>query len=136
MTKEKLNQLSWLKLEIEELSNRIRKIEHALSGRTTRIDSMPWIGGSKDIIGDLVPQLGDLRGILLESRARAMVECTRLQTFITEIEDSQIRLIFTLRYLDNLSWHQVAWRLGGNTADSVRMMHNRYLARLEEEQQR
>jgi len=130
MTKENLTQLSWLKLEIEELATRIRKIELALSGRSARIDSMPWLGGPKDLIGDLVPQLSDLRDHLAKSRARAMDECSKLQAFIAEIDDSQIRLIFTLRYLDNLSWHQVAWRLGGNTADSVRMVHNRYLARL------
>ena len=131
MTKERLSQLIWLKLEIEELSNRVRKIENALSGRTSRIDSMPWLGGSKDIVGDLIPELGALTDKLLQSRKRAVEEFEVLQTFINEIDDSQVRLIFTMRYLDGYSWHQVAWRLGGNTADSVRMVHNRYLARLE-----
>jgi len=131
MTKERLSQLIWLKLEIEELSNRVRKIENALSGRTSRIDSMPWLGGSKDIVGDLIPELGALTDKLLQSRKRAVEEFAVLQTFINEIDDSQVRLIFTMRYLDGYSWHQVAWRLGGNTADSVRMVHNRYLARLE-----
>lgn len=131
MTKERLAQLSWLKLEIEELNGRIRRIEHALSGRTARIDGMTWIGGQKDLVGDLVPQLGDLKNQLARSRETAMAEYGLLQAFIAQIDDSQIRLIFTLRYMDGLSWHQVAWRLGGNTADSVRMIHNRYLARLE-----
>ena len=131
MTKERLSQLIWLKLEIEELSNRVRKIENALSGRTSRIDSMPWLGGAKDIVGDLIPELSTLTDKLLQSRKRAMEEFAVLQTFIDQIDDSQVRLIFTMRYLDGYSWHQVAWRLGGNTADSVRMVHNRYLARLE-----
>ena len=130
MTKERLSQLSWLKLEIEELSARARKIEGALSGRTSRIDSMPWLGGSKDIVGDLMPELSGLMDKLLHCRKRAMDEFTVLQAFISQIDDSQVRLIFTMRYLDGYSWHQVAWRLGGNTADSVRMIHNRYLARL------
>ena len=131
MTKERLSQLIWLKLEIEELSNRVRKIESALSGRTSRIDSMPWLGGPKDIVGELIPELGALTDKLLKSRKRAMEEFAVLQTFIDQIDDSQVRLIFTMRYLHGYSWHQVAWRLGGNTADSVRMVHNRYLARLD-----
>lgn len=132
MTKERLSQLSWLKLEIEELSTRARKIESALSGRTSRIDSMPWLGGTKDIVGDLMPELSSLMDKLLHCRKRAMDEFTILQTFINQIDDSQVRLIFTMRYLDGYSWHKVAWRLGGNTADSVRMVHNRYLARLDQ----
>ena len=133
MTKEKLSQLSWLKLEIEELVTRIRRIESALSGKTSRIDGMPWLGGSKDFLGDLTPQLCDLKDRLAKNRSAAMAEYTSLQAFIENIDDSQVRLIFTLRYLDGLSWHQVAWRLGGNTSDSVRMAHNRYLAKLESE---
>jgi len=129
MTKERLNQLSWLKTEIEVLTNRIRKIENALSGRTSRVDGMSWLGGQRDLVGDLVPQLSDLRDQLSASRNTAMAECTQLQQFIAGISDSHIRLIFILRYMDGLNWHQVAWRLGGNTPDSVRMIHNRYLAR-------
>ena len=131
MTKERLSQLSWLKLEIEELSGRVRRIESALSGRAARIDGMSWLGSARNFAGDMAPQLCDLKDQLVGLRNTAMAQYTDLQTFIAEIGDSQTRLIFTLRYVDNLSWHQVAWRLGGNTSDSVRMIHNRYLAKLE-----
>ena len=131
MTKKRLCQLGWLKLEIDELSNRIHRIESALSGRTSRVDGMSWMGGSKDFLGDLAPQLCDLRDQLNKLRHNAMESYAELQTFIAQIDDSQTRLIFTLRYVDSLSWHQVAWRLGGNTSDSVRMTHNRYLERLD-----
>ena len=132
MTKERLSQLAWLKLEIEELANRIRRIESALSGRANRIDGMSWLGGARDFVGDLAPQLCDLKDQLTGIRSTAMSEYAELQAFIAKIDDSQVRLIFTLRYVDGLSWHQVAWRLGGNTSDSVRMAHNRYLAKLPE----
>jgi len=131
MTKERLSQLSWLKLEIEELTNRIRRMESALSGRTSRIDGMSWLGSTKDFVGDRAAELCDMKDELAKLRSAAMTELTALQSFIGEIDDSQVRLIFTLRYVDGHSWHQVAWRLGGNTSDSVRMAHNRYLARLE-----
>ena len=130
MTKERLNQFAWLKVEIEELTNRIHRIESALSGRASRIDGMSWLGGTKDFVGDLIPQLCDLKSQLTTSRSTALDEYAELQAFIASIDDSQIRLIFTLRYIEDLSWHQVAWRLGGNTSDSVRMTHNRYLAKL------
>ncbi|MCL2588464.1 MAG: hypothetical protein FWD84_03545 [Oscillospiraceae bacterium] len=130
MTKERLGQLSWLKLEIEELTSRIRRMESALSGRATRIDGMSWLGRAKEFTNDLAPQLCDLKDQLTLIRESALSEYTVLQAFIAEIEDSQTRLIFTLRYVNGLSWHQVAWKLGGNTSDSVRMIHNRYLVKI------
>ncbi|MCL2568001.1 MAG: hypothetical protein FWE12_00985 [Oscillospiraceae bacterium] len=133
MTKEQLGQLGWLRLEIEELTNRIHRIESALSGRASRIDGMSWLGARKNFAGDLAPELCDLKDQLVEIRGVAIAEYTELQAFIATIDDSQVRLIFTLRYIDGLSWHQVAWRLGGNTSDSVRMTHNRYLAKLPSE---
>lgn len=135
MTKEQLCQLGWLKTEIEDLSYRIRRIENALAGKTLRIDGMSWLGNSRHFSEELAPQLCDLKEKLEEKKRIAVAEYMKIQAFIADIEESYIRLIFTMRYLDGLSWHQVAWRIGGNTADSVRMMHNRYLARLPKEDQ-
>lgn len=132
MTKEQLCQFSWLKLEIEDLTYRIRKIENILHGGASRFDSMPWLGEKKDTLGNFLPQLVDLQDSLQSRRAQALLEIKRLEQFIQSIDDSQLRQIFTLRYIDNLSWHQVAWRLGGNTADSARMSHNRFLQKLNE----
>ena len=128
MTREKLGQLSWLRLEMEDLENRIMKLEEILTGRTSRIDGMPWLNGKKDLTGDMVAQIADLREQYEERKIIALRELKRIEEFIAQIADSQMRLLFTLRYIDNLSWHQVAWKIGGNnTADSVRMVHNRYL---------
>ena len=50
--------------------------------------------------------------------------------YINDIDDSLVRQIFTLRYINGLEWRQVAVSIGGNnTADSVRMIHNRFLER-------
>jgi len=42
-----------------------------------------------------------------------------LERYIAGIDDSLIQQIFTLRFINRLSWQQVANRIGGgNTADS------------------
>ena len=49
---------------------------------------------------------------------------------IYAVKDSQVRLILLLRYVDGMSWRNIAARVGGgNTSDSVRMMHNRFLSK-------
>lgn len=49
---------------------------------------------------------------------------------IYAVKDSQVRLILLLRYVDGMSWRNIAARVGGgNTSDSVRMIHNRFLSK-------
>ena len=50
--------------------------------------------------------------------------------YTNNIDDSLIRQIISLKYVDGLTWEQVAASIGGgNTADGVRMIHNRFLGK-------
>lgn len=61
---------------------------------------------------------------------RHFYELNRLNRFINTIDDSQMRMIFSLRYINGLNWLQIAFSIGGgNTADSVRKAHDRFLVR-------
>ena len=66
---------------------------------------------------------------LIELKVRqSVIEYNRLNRYIAGIEDAQMRMILSLRYVNGLSWQQVAVNIGGgNTADGVRMMVDRYL---------
>lgn len=135
MNKADLQQLYWLRIEIEELSMRIRKLESALTGGISKLNGMPRAPGISDRIGEFVPEIVRLREMARSRLAEAVEELEKLEEFIGSIEDAQIRTVFRLRYVNCLSWQQVAVRLGGNTSDSVRMMHNRFLQRLKKENQ-
>lgn len=51
-----------------------------------------------------------------------------VEEYIQSIEDSRIRRIMRYRYLDNLTWQQVAHRMGKNhTAEGCRSAHDRFL---------
>lgn len=53
---------------------------------------------------------------------------TETEEYINNITDSRIRRIFRYRYVDNLSWIQVAHRMGGkHTPDSCRKTHDRFI---------
>lgn len=54
-------------------------------------------------------------------------EYEELTAWIDGIEDSFVRSIMRMRYFEGLEWSQIAHRIGGNTPDSVRMTHNRFL---------
>ena len=51
-----------------------------------------------------------------------------VQVFINGIEDSHIRRIVSMRYIDGLTWRQIAIRIGGgNSEDAVRKTVERFL---------
>lgn len=64
--------------------------------------------------------------------------CTKLRdkvkAFINSIDDSLTRQVFHYRYSKCMHWQQVAYMIGGgNTADSVRKIAERYLKCVEKE---
>ena len=53
---------------------------------------------------------------------------SEIEEYINSIDDSQMRRMIKYKYIEELSWQQVAERMGGgNTADGCRMAVDRYL---------
>lgn len=68
-------------------------------------------------------------GILNMLEFEIVAQTTAVEEFIHDIKDSYMRMLIRYRVLDNLSWGQVAAKMGGNnTEDSVRMAFNRYFS--------
>lgn len=76
----------------------------------------------------------------LEELEEGLLELTiQVDEYIETIEKSELRMIFRLYYIDDLTWYQVALRMNQNfpkrkvkyTEDNCRMRHNRFLEKLE-----
>lgn len=65
--------------------------------------------------------------IYARRRAALEQELCVLTEYIDSIPDSTLRQIFTLRYIDRLTWQQVSIRLDAECEDTLRIRHNRYL---------
>ena len=89
---------------------------------------MPSGGGISDKLSKCAVEIADLKALLDLNLKKCFYELSRLNRYIDSIEDSHIRMIMSLRYINGLSWRQVAFSIGGgNTEDSVRKIHDRYL---------
>ena len=125
MTPKDLAQLYWLNKEIRAEQLRLAELE-AAADPFAGITGLPRGAGLST--KNAAVQIDHVRGILRERLDRAVAEYSRLNQYIAGVDDSMMRQILTLRYIHGLSWIQVAHRIGGgNTGDSVRMAHNRYL---------
>lgn len=130
MTLKELSQLYYLNREIEMDQRRLRELEaRALPGAQV-ITGMPHSTGVSDIVGTCAAEIADLRGIIEAKHQQCLYERSRLERYISSIDDSLLRQIFTYRFVNGLPWQQVAACVGGgNTGDGCRMAVKRYLER-------
>lgn len=127
MTKKELSQLYHLNKEIAEEQKRLQEIRSFATSTNSRVSGLPHIRGISNKTA-IAAQIADCEAIIEGKQMAAVAEYNRLLRYITSVDDSFIRLILTLRYIDGCSWKKVAISCGGgNTEDSVRKAHDRFL---------
>ena len=127
MTKKELSQLYYLKKEIKEQQKRIKKLEDAATSCSSKIDGLPSGEGINDKIGNYAVQIADLKSLLDLNLKKCFYELNRLNRYIQSVEDSQMRMILTLRYVRGLTWQKVAYEIGEKDEQYPRRKHNAFL---------
>ena len=124
---ERLNQLRYLKREVDELSQRIAQLELEAQDGSGRISGLPRSRRLDDRVARAAACIADLRDRMEARRLDCMVELGRLYAFIDDADDSLIRQILAARYIDGLSWQRIAMRIGEGDEQVPRRLHYRYL---------
>ena len=141
ISKEILIQYSDLQEEVKEVRERIEKTEKQISRLEEDGNVVDSVCGGNGgiphykIEGFPYPEYSRKKTLLYARKATlASLEMELLETlnqveeFIASVDDSRMRRIITLRFIDNLSWNKVADRIGGNnTEDSVRKAFTRFM---------
>ena len=117
---EQLKQLRYLKGEVILLTQRLERLETEITGNTR----CRWRGRATLEYG---AQLVALRDALAARRATCMAQLGALHRYIDSIDDSRMRQIMASRYVDGLSWKEVAARIGERDEQYPRRLHNRFL---------
>ena len=127
MTKKELSQLYYLKKEIKEQQKRLAELEAVAINCSTEITGLPTGKGISDKIGNYAAQIADLKALLDLNLKKCFYELNRIDRFIQSVEDSQIRIILTLRYIQGLSWQKIAYAIGEHDEQYPRRKHNTFL---------
>lgn len=155
VSKEILIQYSDLQEEVKEIRKKIEKLEERIpkiqqrineieKGETVKDKVRGGLGGIQSFQIEGVPlkeyseRKTDLlqKKLLLNSRKSTLEilefdllkKTNEIEEFIANIDDSRMRRIINLRFIEGLSWEKVAICIGGNnTEDSVRMSFNRFM---------
>ena len=89
---------------------------------------MPSGNGVTDKLSKCAVEIADLKVLIDLNLKKCFYELKKLNRYIDSIEDSRLRMIMKLRYVNGLSWRQIAFSIGGgNTEDGVRKVHDRFL---------
>ena len=154
MDKNVLIQYVEMKEEIKDLRRRIHENERELAKLENMIvtDSVTRGKRGKKPLGTvkitgrptaaitMKQSLLKKRNKKLEILEMELLELTnQAEEYIETIPKSELRIIFRLYYIDDLTWYQVALRMNQKfpkrrikyTEDNCRMRHNRFLEKLE-----
>lgn len=128
MTLEKLNQLRRNIIALKKLQEKIEKKRQTAEGISQNFSGMPSAKGSTDGRENIILSYIDDEKEL-EKICREMAETySEVISYIRNISDPAIRLIFHYRFICGYSWVKTAMEIGGgNTDDSVRKRVEKYL---------
>lgn len=128
MTLKELSQLYYLNREIEMDKRRLQELEVKAVSCSADLSGMPRSPGVSDRVGRYAADIVDLKGIIEAKLQQCIYERNRLERYISSIDDSLLRQIFTYRFINGLPWEQVAACVGGgNTVAGVKMLCYRHL---------
>lgn len=128
MTLKELSQLYYLNREIEDLRFKISELEAKATDTSVKITGMPHGAGEGDKIGRAIAQLDYYKTKLADRLERCRIELIRLNDYISACPDSLTRQILTYRFVNGLSWNQVAAHIGHTvTVWSVKDTAYRYI---------
>ena len=131
MTKQQLENLYYLRREINAMQERIDELERlAGSPSSPNLSGMPRAphNPADSPMVRMVCEIVDLQAIIAAKQIQLIHEQAMIERWIADIPDSLTRLVFTYRFVHCMSWNKVAQNVGGgNTEDGVRMICNRYV---------
>ena len=141
VSKEILIQYSDLQEEVKEVREKIAQTERQIEKIEEEGNVVDTVSGGDGgiqhfkIEGFPYPEYSRKKSLLYARKSilsnlefELLETLNQVEEFITSIEDSRMRRIVTLRFVDNLSWGKVADRIGGgNTEDSVKKSFFRFM---------
>lgn len=141
VTKNILEQYTDLQKELNEIKESIKKTEREIKRieeeGTVQDTVTGGIGGNQHYIIEGIPTplyhrkkslLYNRKAIQESLELEVLETLNKIEEFIKTVDDSQVRRIIKFRFIDRLSWREVAQRIGGgNTEGSVKMAFQRFM---------
>lgn len=128
MTLKELYSLYYIEQEIKEYELKIVELKEMATNITANYTGTTGGGNISDKVGNATAAIVQYTQMLEQAIQRDIEQSIKINAFILNIDDAQLRQIMFLRFVKKLSWQCVANRIGGgNTSSAVRMRCIRYI---------
>lgn len=107
MSEKDLSQYYYLKKEVEDLENRIKEFGYGVKSMQIKEVSVSS-SHKRDSIQETKVELTQR---LTSKRLSALEEYLKIERYIEEVEDAEIRNIMRYRYLDLMKWEEIGAKL-------------------------
>lgn len=131
MTLAELSKYFHLNKKLEKYQETLNALQSAATSVTTKLTGMPHAQGG-DKVSAFAVQIVGLKESIEQIEMDMLEEKNKLTCYINTIEDPYIRAIYSLRFLECMTWQEIADAVGGgNTDASVKMACYRTLRKTE-----
>lgn len=128
MTKKELSQIASLKKEIQTLEMLQREIVDSLGESGTQLWDEAHKREERERLRERAEQICRLTAQLEVKKQELAQRYQAALAWLDQVPDSELRRIYTLRYLMGRTWQQVSNDLGNNrSADAIQLRAKRFL---------
>ena len=106
MTEKELSKYYYLTIEIKDIEERIAKFGNGVGSK--EFDNEISGTGKKESIQE---KYMELKSLYIEKRIDALEEYIKIEKYISDVEDPEIRLIMRLRFMDLKDWDEIGAKL-------------------------
>lgn len=103
MTENELSKYYWLKKEVEDLEQRI--IEFGVGVSSVNTDKLNVDGSAQ--YKSIQEKIVELKDLWMNKRVSALEEYIKIESYIGNVEDTEIRQLLRYRFLDLKKWDEI-----------------------------
>ncbi len=128
MTLKMLSKYYELRKKLMIYEDTLGSLRAAAESITPKLSDMSKSPNAQDKVSKFVAQIVDLEKQISELKSDINRERQAVMDFVESIQDGFIKTIFSLRFIECMTWAEIAEVVGGdNTEDSVKKVCYRYL---------
>lgn len=122
MTKEELSRYFYIKKDIERINNKIKEIDDTFIS-ANRLNGMRYERHLSNLQETRMMLVEKYQSILEEKKNEALKELIKIEEFISGIEDYEIKLIVSYRYVDLLDWNAIEKKVHISCRQAQRLLN-------------